>query len=143
MITIKSDKVTLPHLEKSNSRSEKSEIFIRFMGHMRHVPVSRVEIKILSAIQFTADMLNSSDAHISKELVEMGLRAPRLAFPIEFLDFIDNSLMRCGWDVGAPSEAMVELREQWFTHIPAGEDQMRLSPFRHVSNIVKEDVLNY
>ncbi len=85
----------------------------RFMKHLRHVPNSRMEIKILSSIQFTADMLDHSDAHVAKVLVDMGLRAPRMAFPVEFLDFADSCLMRSGWEVGGPSQALIELNEHW------------------------------
>lgn len=88
-------------------------IYARFMRHLRHVPGSRKEIKILSAIQFTADMLDYSDAHIAKMLVEMGLRAPRIAFPSEFLSFTDKALKRGGWEVGAPNIHLLELKKYW------------------------------
>src|SRR5690606_29181979 len=50
-----------------------TEIFARFMRHMRNVPNSRTEIKVLSSIQFTADMMDMSDALVAKILVDMGL----------------------------------------------------------------------
>lgn len=128
--------ITLPNVDVLKTCAEHREIYLRFMKHIRHVPVSRMEIKILSAIQFTADMMDSSDAHIAKELVEMGLRAPRLAFPNGFLDYADRALMRCGWDIGAPSDAIIELRDYWFFEKP----QMQLGSFRHVHAVVKEDV---
>ncbi|MGH1404571.1 MAG: hypothetical protein ACRBDL_10030 [Alphaproteobacteria bacterium] len=129
--------MTLPHIDLEKACPVQKELYLCFMGHIRRVPVSRPEIKILSAIQSTADRLHISDAHVSKELVEMGLRAPRLSFPLEFLDFIDRSMMRCGWDIGAPSSAMVELRDVWFENV--GQDRLPL--FRHVHAIVQEDVL--
>lgn len=132
------ENMSLPHIELSGADPSKKEIYLRFMGHIRHVPVSRPEIKILSAIQYTADAIYSSDAHVAKELVEMGLRAPRLAFPTEFLDYIDRALMRCGWDIGAPSQAMEELRDLWYEH----NDQMNLPFFRHVHSIITEDVMS-
>ncbi len=137
MLKITSDKITLPYLEKDNSTPEQWEIYSKFIGHMRHVPVSRAEIKILSAIQFCADMIDCSDAHIAKELVDMGLRAPRIAFPMEFLNFVDNSLTRHDWDISSPSAALLDLRDMWLS----GAHQLNLSPFRHVHNIVKEDIL--
>ena len=138
MFKIETDKITLPQPERAHVMPEQWSIYTRFMGHMRHVPVSRMEIKILSAIQFTADMMDISDAHTAKALVEMGLRAPRIAFPIEFLDYIDNALMRCGWDIGAPSKEMMELRDQWLTR----QEQPSFASFRHVHSIIKEDVLS-
>ena len=76
------------------------EIYVRFMRHMREVPNSRVEIKVLSAIQFTADMMDAGDALVAKTLVDLGLRAPRPAFPPAFLDFTDRALRRTAWDSG-------------------------------------------
>ena len=95
-------------------------IYARFMRYLRHVPNNRIEIKILSAIQFTADMMDHSDAHIAKSLVDWGLRAPRLAFPTGFLDFADAALLREGWEVGAASSDVKELSAYWST---IGEDK--------------------
>lgn len=89
------------------------EIYARFMGHLRHVPNSRMEIKILSAAQFTADMTNYTDAQIAKILVDLGLRAKRAAFPADFLEYADQALMRSGWDVGGPNEALLDLKAYW------------------------------
>ncbi len=131
-------RIILPHPDKFNISEEQWIIYRHFARHLRTVPISRMEIKILSSIQFTADMLNSSDAHISKELVEMGLRAPRAAFPVEFLDYIDAALMRYGWDIGAPSKSMIELRDLWF----GCEQGMKMGSFKHVHKILEEEVLN-
>lgn len=112
------------------------EVYHSFIGHMRAVPTSKAEIKILSAIQFTADSLHLSDAHTSKVLVDMGLRAPRLSFPLEFLDYADGALMRCGWEIGAPSAGLLALRDYWFG---LGEG-LQPSSFRHIHAIIREDV---
>lgn len=93
------------------------EIYARFMRHLRHVPNSRMEIKILAAIQFTADMLDASEALIAKTLVDLGLRAPRKAFPGAFLDFCDNMLLRAstkfGDDHTHPPQAVSVLKGHW------------------------------
>lgn len=70
------------------------EVYARFMRHLRNVPNSRMEIKILAAIQFTADMLDITEALVAKTLVDLGLLAPRKAFPGSFLDFCDNMMLR-------------------------------------------------
>jgi hypothetical protein len=90
-----------------------AELYARFMRHLRHVPTSRLEIKVLSAIQFTADLMSRSDADVAKSLVEMGLRAPRLAFPADFLRFADRALLRTGWEIGGASQALLELKAHW------------------------------
>ncbi len=131
----KARKIMMPSV--GDAQEAERELYQAFVGHIRHVPTSRTEIKILSSIQFTADALNLSDAHVSKMLVEMGLRAPRLAFPLEFLDYADACLMRYGWDVGAPSEALIALRDYWFK---LGESAQP-SSFRHVHAIIREDVM--
>ena len=95
-------------------------IYTHFMRHLRHVPTSKVELKILSAIQFTADVTGHSDAHVAKTLVDMGLRAARYAFPAEFLKYADQALMREGWEVGAPSAGLWALKDWWSQ---TGEDK--------------------
>ncbi len=93
------------------------EIYARFMRHLRQVPNNRMEIKILSSIQFTADMLDISEPLVAKTLVDMGLRAPRKAFSMEFLDFCDRCLLRnsqnAGSDIGSIPPAVVMLKQHW------------------------------
>jgi len=108
------NRITLP-LPPHNTEEDKleMEIYVRFMGHLRHVPNSRVEIKILSSIQFTADMMNTSDALVAKTLVDLGLKVSRKAFPISFLDFVDKSIARKAWDYGGPPLSVLALKEHW------------------------------
>ena len=110
--TVRGD-IVLPLLPASPSERSDMDIYARFMRHLRNVPNSRMEIKILSAIQFTADMMGHSDAHVAKVLVELGLRAPRLAFPADFLKFADFSMMRTGWEVGGPTVSLSDLKTHW------------------------------
>ena len=85
-----------------------------FLRHLRQVPNSRIETKILSAIQFTADSMNHGDALVSKTLVDLGLRAPREAFPAAFLDFADKSCARHCRDFSArPPSSIAALKEHW------------------------------
>ncbi|MCD8497136.1 MAG: hypothetical protein LRZ85_03065 [Alphaproteobacteria bacterium] len=106
-------KIVLPLPPQNAALMEEMEIYVRFFRHLRHVPHSRTDIKILSSIQFTADFLDHSDAHIAKVLVDLGLRAPRMAFPADFLRFVDDSLHRSGWEIGAPTESIIELKLFW------------------------------
>jgi hypothetical protein len=101
------------------------DIYARFMRHLRMVPSSRMEIKVLSAIQFTADMMDLSDALVTKTLADMGLRAPRRALPASYLDHVDSSLMRTGFEVGAPSASAMAMKKYWDD---IGED--RFAAFR-------------
>lgn len=117
-LSIECSKTILPLPPKTGAditaiKSEDIEIYTRFMRHIRHVPNSRAEIKILSAIQFTADMLGYSDAHVAKTLVDLGLRGPRMAFPGAYLEYADAALMRSGWEVGGPSANLKELQDHW------------------------------
>ena len=88
-------------------------IYSRFVRYLRHVPNSRIDIKILSSIQFTADILGHSDAYVAKTLVDFGLRAPRMAFPSSFLSYVDASLQRVDHAVGGPSGAVLDLARRW------------------------------
>ena len=107
------ENVELPLPPELMAGREDMALYARFMSHLRLVPNSRIEIKILSAIEFTADMLDHSDAHVGKVLVDLGLRAPRMAFPADFLKFADFALMRSGWEVGGPSASLLELKAHW------------------------------
>ena len=123
----------LPPEDKGVQSHSDMEIYARFMRHLRLVPNSQMEIKILSAIQFTADMLDIGDALVAKTLVDCGLRAPRKAFPADYLKFVDRSLLRTGWHVGGPTSGSIDLKEYW-DHI--GED--KFASFRHEVEVVNE-----
>jgi len=103
------------------------EIYARFMRHLRMVPSSREEIKILSSIQFVADMMAESDALVAKTLVDLGLRAPRVAFPETYLEHADQALMREAHDICSAGPALRDLKSHWDI---IGED--RLAAFRRV-----------
>ncbi len=106
-------KVLLPLPPENKGAYPEMEIYARFMRHLRMVPNSQMEIKVLSAIQFTADMIDISDALVAKTLVDLGLRAPRKSFPSEYLEFVDKSLLRTGWQVGGPTQGAAELKLYW------------------------------
>lgn len=105
--------VVLPLVPQSENMDSEMEVYARFMRHLRLVPNSRMEIKILSAIQFTADMSDMCDALVAKILVDLGLLAPRQAFPMAYLEFIDKSFLRKSWNLGAPNKKLTELRAYW------------------------------
>lgn len=128
-------KTILPIAPIDKTMRSEMEIYARFMRHLRLVPNSRVEIKILSAIQFTADMLDTSDALVAKTLVDLGLRSTRKAFPAAYLEFADKSFLRKRWDLGAPSEGLVELRNHWDR---IGED--KFAAFKNEVTVVQETV---
>ncbi|MEM6811509.1 MAG: hypothetical protein AAF549_03485 [Pseudomonadota bacterium] len=102
-------------LPPSESHKEfEMEIYARFMRHLRMVPNTRMEMKILSAIQFTADLLVEKEALVSKILVDLGLRAPRAAFPESYLDFIyEHSVPRKGQQWAKPSLSTKDLLLHW------------------------------
>ena len=112
------------------------EIYARFMTHLRQVPHRRMEIKILSAIHFTANMADYTDAQVSKMLVDMGLRVGRDGLPADYLDFADASLMRSGWDVGGPSKGLAALKAFWDD---IGED--KFAAFRKTYHLRDEHIV--
>lgn len=89
------------------------EIYARFMRHLRAVPSSRPEICILAATQFVADMMDIQDSVVSKTLVDLGLRAPRVAFPESYLQSVDNIMMREIHEAGLASVALKDLHHHW------------------------------
>lgn len=119
------------------SETEKTlemDIYVRFMRHLRLIPHSREEIKVLSSIQFVSDMTGSSEAHVSKVLSDLGLKAPRLAFPEEFLNYVDAAMMREGYEYGAPSHSTKDLVGYW---AKIGEDQF--AGFKRQYSLVDEE----
>ncbi len=127
------DDVLLPIPPADTKDAMVLEIYARFMRHVSLVPNSRMEIKILSAIQFTADMMDLNDAIVAKTLADIGLRAPRKAFPESYLEHVDHSLMRSGWDVGGPCGSSIEMKQHWDK---TGED--RFAAFRREYSLVNE-----
>lgn len=120
-----SDTVILPVPEIAAAPRIEMEIYARFMRHLRNVVHKSSEIKILASIQFVADMLNLPDVQVTKTLVDMGLRAPRMALPSEYLDYADESLMSGAWDAGAANASLKDLQCYWRD---IGED--RFAAFR-------------
>lgn len=119
-----SDSVILPVPETTISKDD-MEIYARFMRHLRTVANSRMEIKVLTSIQFVADMLDLPDSHVTKTLIDLGLRAPRMALPSDFLDHADACLMRDDWEVGSANASLKQLQGHWNK---IGED--RFAAFR-------------
>lgn len=112
--TFDATRVTLP-LPPTLAEDERfeMEVYARFMRHLRLVPGSRMDVKILSSIQFTADMMDHGDALIARIMVDRGLRAPRRAFPVSFVDFVDKAMQRMAAGFGAPSAAILALKQHW------------------------------
>lgn len=119
------ERVVLPIPEINADPKTDMEIYARFMRHLRNVANSRMEIKVLTSIQFVADMLDLPDAQVTKTLVDMGLRAPRMALPSDYLDHADACLMRDDWEVGSANAALRSLQTHWNE---IGED--RFASFR-------------
>ena len=127
--------IIYPIPSRDTGKALEMDIYARFMRHLRLIPHNREEIKILISIQFVSDMTASSEAHVSKVLVDSGLRAPRSAFPAEYLEYVDGSMMREGLEYGAPSNGAKELVSHWAT---IGEDQF--AKFKRQYTLVDEEI---
>lgn len=119
-----SERVILPipeiNARRNPNANTEMEIYAKFMRHLRCVANSRMEIKVLTSIQFVADMLDLPDSHVAKTLVDLGLRAPRMSLPTEYLDHADACLMRDDWEVGAANAPLKDLQKHW---AKIGEDR--------------------
>lgn len=107
------DNIFMPLPPLDGAPKDTLEVYARFMRHVRLAPNSNVYIKILSGIQFTADMMDMPDAMVAKMLADMGLRAPRGAFPETYLDHVDRTIMRSGWDAQIPCESSIDMKRFW------------------------------
>lgn len=119
----------------AQSSALESCIYKYFMQHLQRVPNTQIEIKVLSAIQFTADCMELSDAFVAKTLVDHGLRAPRRSFPVSYLHHVDRTIKRSGYRLGGPSASSVALRDFWND---IGEDVF--ASFRYGYDYRKEPV---
>ncbi|MAQ71398.1 MAG: hypothetical protein CL565_04305 [Alphaproteobacteria bacterium] len=107
------DRIVLPLPPEDLNLQLEMDIYARFMRHLRMIPHSRTEVKILTAIQFVSDMTTCSEAHVTKVLVDLGLRAPRFALPAEYLDFADSAITRSSHDFGAATNSLKDLDTHW------------------------------
>ena len=132
------DRVELPlpprYQETAEAKME-MEIYARFMRHLRLIHNSRMEIKVLGAIQYVADMMDIQDGQVAKTLVDLGLRAPRMAFPAVYLEYADCASLRSPWDVAAPNKSLRELHEFWGR---IGED--RFAAFQRSYPLLSEEL---
>lgn len=88
-------RLPLPPMSPKLFETEREmEIYVRFMRSFREGVSSRMEIRILNAIQFVADMTDSDDAGVATVLVHLGLKAPRDAFPASYLESVDRVQQR-------------------------------------------------
>jgi hypothetical protein len=92
-MTRKHTPVILPCLPDNTGASER-DIYMSFIRSFREGPSRRIEVRTLTAIHRAADATDNSDAYVSRVLVDMGLMAPRLALPGDFLDHVDATLLR-------------------------------------------------
>ncbi len=109
------ERIILPLPPEHPTESDKVEMdmYARFMRHVRTVPTSREDIRVLSTIQFVADMMVFDDAYVAKVLVDLGLRAPRVSFPERYLEFVDAAMMREVTEIGSANPAMWDLKRHW------------------------------
>ena len=110
---LQDENVLLPLPPLNSEAKLEMDVYARFMRHLRHVPNSRMEIKVLSTIQFVADIMDLQDHEVATALVDMGLKAPRMAFPANYLEVADNALMREDWEAGAASIQVRDLSRHW------------------------------
>lgn len=66
------------------------DIYNHFTCHIHNSSTHMMELRIFEAIQSTAVHMDISNAFAATTLVDLGLRAPRKAFPASFLDFVDK-----------------------------------------------------
>lgn len=85
--------VILPYMPESTGKAER-EIYMAFIRALREGTQRRMEVRILTSIHRAADATDNSDAYVSRVLADMGLIASRLAFPGDFLDHVDATMLR-------------------------------------------------
>ena len=105
--------ITLPQCMEFEGNSQNGDICIRFLRHLQVTKAQQLDHKILSAIHFTADILGHSDMHVAKVLTDLGLRAPRSAYPSDYLNFAYEALSRSVWQSGSARQPLQDLALHW------------------------------
>lgn len=91
----KKTQIIFPDLNKAHDSFDKEVVQI-FLQCFRNIQFPRDDMRVMQAIERTADLTGNSDGLISKILVDNGLRACRECFPQEFLSHIDLLCLKKG-----------------------------------------------
>ena len=83
---------TVPHCDAKTDANSREIIHIFNHGLVTFEDL-KDELRVLKSIYRAADLTGNSDALVSKILVDHGLKAPRRAFPDDFLEHIDTIAM--------------------------------------------------
>lgn len=113
--------------EKAHYKYE-MEAYAKFMRFLRTQPNSRMDIKVLTAIQSVAQNMEVEIDQVAKILVDLGLRAPRMAFPGQFLKFCDIALQRRALEYKSPQKSIRELYRHWMN---IGDCKQAVRDVRH------------
>ena len=107
----------LPPLEPTHTigvdEKFEMEIYVRFMRCLRNVSNMQRETAILTSLQFVADMVEMPITKVVEILVDLGLRAPRSAFPEAYIKLIDQATMQDIYDVRLTHFPLRDLRHHW------------------------------
>lgn len=104
----------LPPLEPTDENAKfEMDIYVRFMRCLRNVSNLRRETAILTSLQFVSDMVEMPIKEVVGILVDLGLRAPRTAFPESYVKLIDQSTMQDIYDVRRSQFPLKDLRHHW------------------------------
>ena len=112
-------RIILPYLSERAGQAER-DIYMAFLHAFRDGANRRMEVRLLTAIHRAADVTENSDAYVSRVLADMGLLAPRLAFPGDFLDHVEATLQRDRPLMGMPASYEALLRH-W---VAIGDDAL-------------------
>ena len=122
-----SERIILP------TDQEDCAVYHIFMQHLPRVARNRLDIKILHALQYTADATGTDVTDICMMLVQMGLRAPRLAFPASFLEQVDLAVIRHGRGDMVLDPTVMALRHHWDQ---LGEDRWAGFRYAHATPVL-------
>ncbi len=98
-----------------------------FVHAMNRTKASSIAEKLRTAIELTAELAQTSPAHIARMLVDHGLRAPKNAFPDSFVDYVESRPAPKSFVPLAAADADVAaLRNFWQTLVSAKAEERAL-----------------
>jgi len=91
-----------------------------FVHAMNRTKAPSIAEKLRTAIALTAELTQTSPAHIARLLVDYGLRAPRNAFPDSFVDYVESRPAPKSFvPVTAVDTDVIALKDFWQTLLAA------------------------
>ena len=98
---------------ENHIHSSSNEYYPEFIKNLRDIGRGSKSDKVKAAIKLTAETLHISPEFVARCLVEIGVRAPKSAFPRNFVAFINGRKDKSIWEQDSLTTAQRDLLNSW------------------------------